>query len=576
MAKDFLSRVYFIDAPFTRSSNHLCDDLQLQNKLVSIEGGYLVAFCDKYSYIRKSDSLRVDLPIERVMNANYIIFRNPAHEGMNTLAFIDDFTYVNDSVTDVSFTVDYFSTFHHLISYGKCFINREHVLDDSLGLHTYPEGLETGIMINHRANRTNPSYKNNKALVPSTPCFIIALSDYYYKSGTLQRVNVIEGLPNGFGIYVFPYANLKNAYYMLDDMKNSGTIGAVSAFYMANQYMVFMTEESKSKDFKIAAPEPSWGDMSEHNETFNVLNCVENYDRFRYFTPSFKADFSNIDGYIPKNNKLFTYPYNYLEVHNNSGSMIRYRHSETYGYGQYSFIASAQNFNLNPIIKLSLANARGGEDKDKAITLGDFIQLPYPTDSYAIWALNNQGSIKARNFQQSTNQARGVMGVAKSAFSSGNPISGLLTAITGGVDLYIDHQNFVQQTLAMHEDQQAKRSQMAGTLGGSSVNFMRAAHTFTAAQKCITAEYARILDDYFTQYGYAVNRVGVPEINSRPYFNYVKTSDAIIHGKLPHKGKEQIADRLNAGVTIWHELERMYDYSVENPPQEGRSVYYDK
>lgn len=35
-------------------------------------------------------------------------------------------------------------------------------------------------------------------------------------------------------------------------------------------------------------------------------------------------------------------------------------------------------------------------------------------------------------------------------------------------------------------------------------------------------EYLKIIDDYFTRFGYKIERVKVPEINSRKVFNYIE------------------------------------------------------
>ena len=52
--------------------------------------------------------------------------------------------YVNDNMTDVYIKLDVFQTYQFDFQYKKCFVEREHVNDDTVGLHTVPENLETG------------------------------------------------------------------------------------------------------------------------------------------------------------------------------------------------------------------------------------------------------------------------------------------------------------------------------------------------------------------------------------------------------------------------------------------------
>ena len=52
--------------------------------------------------------------------------------------------YVNDEMTDIYINLDVFQTYQFDFIYKKSFVEREHVNNDSVGLHTVPEGLETG------------------------------------------------------------------------------------------------------------------------------------------------------------------------------------------------------------------------------------------------------------------------------------------------------------------------------------------------------------------------------------------------------------------------------------------------
>lgn len=77
---------------------------------------------------------------------------------------------------------------------------------------------------------------------------------------------------------------------------------------------------------------------------------------------------------------------------------------------------------------------------------------------------------------------------------------------------------------------------------------------------------ARILD-YITKYGYKVNSWEYLSdcINSRHYFNFVKTNVCNVKGsKVPNEYLEEIKEIFNRGVTIWHgENAKVNHYSVE-------------
>jgi hypothetical protein len=105
---------------------------------------------------------------------------------------------------------------------------------------------------------------------------------------------------------------------------------------------------------------------------------------------------------------------------------------------------------------------------------------------------------------------------------------------------------------------------------------------FSIKQKLIRAEYAKVIDDYFTMFGYKINEIkkpnvfeyieasGLPDI--RPAFNYIKTVNALPRNKSDTTMCDsvilaQISRILNNGITFWSSKTNMGDYSVDNSPQ---------
>ena len=80
----------------------------------------------------------------------------------------------------------------------------------------------------------------------------------------------------------------------------------------------------------------------------------------------------------------------------------------------------------------------------------------------------------------------------------------------------------------------------------------------------IKQEYAKIIDDFFSMYGYQVNSLKLPNITGRTNWNYVKTLECNIVGSLPESGVEELKEIFNNGVTIWHNPATFLDYSQSN------------
>lgn len=79
-------------------------------------------------------------------------------------------------------------------------------------------------------------------------------------------------------------------------------------------------------------------------------------------------------------------------------------------------------------------------------------------------------------------------------------------------------------------------------------------------------EYMRIIDNFFSRFGYKINRLKTPNITGRRYFNYVQvaSSDDVASGSIPQKYMKEINNAFRKGITIWHDHSKIGDYSVSN------------
>ena len=78
-----------------------------------------------------------------------------------------------------------------------------------------------------------------------------------------------------------------------------------------------------------------------------------------------------------------------------------------------------------------------------------------------------------------------------------------------------------------------------------------------------TPEMARIIDDYWTAYGYPINEITTPLLKSRSSWNYVKMSDCGFTGNVELEYLQGIRDIFNNGVTLWHTND-IGNYSLSN------------
>jgi hypothetical protein len=79
-------------------------------------------------------------------------------------------------------------------------------------------------------------------------------------------------------------------------------------------------------------------------------------------------------------------------------------------------------------------------------------------------------------------------------------------------------------------------------------------------------EYMAIVDNYFSKYGYKINRLKTPNVTGRRYFNYVEVapSDDACFGSIPEMYMDEIIKAFRKGITIWHDDSKIGDYTVSN------------
>ena len=108
-----------------------------------------------------------------------------------------------------------------------------------------------------------------------------------------------------------------------------------------------------------------------------------------------------------------------------------------------------------------------------------------------------------------------------------------------------------------------------GTISGNGYSTAMRLKRFTYVQRSIKGEYAKMIDDYFTMFGYKINRMGVPNRKARPHWTFIKTTNFQLIGSIPADDAQTIADLYNAGITWWRNGDEIGNYNLNNSPVGG-------
>ena len=71
------------------------------------------------------------------------------------------------------------------------------------------------------------------------------------------------------------------------------------------------------------------------------------------------------------------------------------------------------------------------------------------------------------------------------------------------------------------------------------------------------------VDSYFKQFGYATQKMLLPNLRTKTRYNFVKTIGANIVGSIPQNYLVQLRNIFDQGITLWH-VNDMYNYSLAN------------
>jgi hypothetical protein len=269
---------------------------------------------------------------------------------------------------------------------------------------------------------------------------------------------------------------------------------------------------------------------------------------------------SNLNGYTPKNKKLLYYPYQYLNVFTGEGNHIIYKYEDFDGAPTFRVITTlipGGNALLFAKNKLIIDSSESGADYQETLSINC-----YPT---CLWSINEYDAWRAVHGVAEMISASGtVIGAglgAAVALSAVNPLIGA-AALAGGAMA-------IANTMAkVSEAEKIQPSQHGGfsvqyTISGNMMN------TFFAEARSIKYMQAKRIDDYFEMYGYKTNEVKVPDLKSRPYWNYIKTANINITGNIPEEDKKKLRGIYDKGVTIWHDGNLFGDYTMNNHHNEA-------
>lgn len=501
--------------------------------------------------------------MEWLDTANYLSVQNQ-DDSTIYYGFITKVEYLNERNTRVYYRVDPIQTYQFTFDPGECFVEREHVRDDVRGLHCVPESLEIGRY-----------FYDKKTNIGNT--------------GQPAWVEVPYNNPENPDAKTAKVANYKFVTAVADTVVHPiGLKGSPLKFYVDETLVELNDRLSKMKDLSeiicmYMVPNSFISDSNKFHEY--GVECIEYSGNLPIPT--------KIGNYTPKNKKLLTYPYQFLTISNNSGNYMEYKYEDCPGNTFDYVVAGDMSPGGKPIL-IPYMQGQSVKIENRALaqslSLPPYPQIPVPTDSYAAWLAQNQNSISVSNLSSSLSQitsiGKGIGGTISSAIGGGlvggipGAVGGAVVGASSGIFNAIETNLQVKSVLAKQEDAKAMPNHVRG-LDSPDLIYQEGGYNFSAYNTHITEEFANIIDNYFSRFGYQINKIKIPDLTARERFTYIKTSGFTMkaYGSgLPNYAKEAFKNAFNNGVTIWNykhitwstvggekHLTGMFDYNSNNP-----------
>jgi hypothetical protein len=521
---------------------------------------------------------------EWLQNVNYGYYINQ-YQGAEQkfFFFIAQKNYNAKGVTELSIVIDVFQTWMFYTQFKPCMVERKHVENDTIGLNTYPEAFEMGDYISH--NRTEITEMKGDML------YCIALTPKGDDTGHIYGKQY-----SAFVYKMYDKDHIDLLATEINTIVDSGQGDSIAfLFTLPKGFFNWSGDGTTLVGSEV---------IYRITKNFNWLNATKDFS------------FNNVS-WTPFNNKMYTYPFNFITIKDNRGSNVVLKWELFSNLEDIQFFIDSV-FTHNPTFTITPVNY-----SNRSISLEDSLQTngyglcSWNNDNYASWYAQHQNSLVAQstnalsnyraNNQVSNNDNTNALenrdtSLYKGMINTGGGVVGnliggnfggaIMGGIQGGANAYLDYnqatrnadnswinsdilnrntyQNSIRNIMATIQDSKVQPNTAKGDTSSTGLDLARDTVTFFIEQTTIKPEFAQKIDMFFQMFGYQVNSLEVPNVRTRSKWNYLKTVNAVMTGitggkNVPLEDLKMLEDIFNNGITIWHDESYMYQYNVVNP-----------
>lgn len=540
-------------------------------------------------YYQRSNKgkLKVQRSYSTLYKCDYLSFINPDYENKRFYAFITGVNYIDDSTTEIEYIIDDVQTWLLDCTIPACYVERCHSSSDEIGDNMLPDSYELGEYVLNEFTWRNNSVRVADGISTRTLVIFQATFDFgvwcssgfvtkqapalFIKQGIYDNVSQYAVYSEDFG--AGSHADTGSALQMILSAIYNG-LGGVTIQDIVNIYIY--------PSIAILLDTANPISIGSQGGIYDNVYAVGGAGFDEVLLPSYP---STLDGYTPRNKKMLQYPFTLLHVVNNDGSAIdlkfeRFRESATYEIPtQLKALISGCSTGEAKIrfTPKQYLGEGSNYDYDLSLDSGSFPTVSMIGDQYLIYLAQNKNRIKNNYDMMLFNSANNIMTGAISDMHTVSELyaGGEAGALSGAGNMRNSQSyeafkstgasmiNQISNLHAQFKDMQIAPATCSG-ISGVGLAFQNGKRDFSISIKSIDRYHAKMIDDYFTMFGYPCRLVRTINLHCRNSFTYIKTIGCIIRGAVPETAKNNIENLFDSGIRFWSNYANIGDFSVNN------------
>lgn len=503
--------------------------------------------------------IKIAMPPKDAQEYNYLIYDN--NDGKNKhYCFITGVDFINYETALLHLEIDVFQEWQFTFAFTQCLIKRNTVRND-----------------NDYADLRTPDFMPCDAdfIVDCSPILrdldtrpYLVCTEFKTSDDRLfnQSITIIENVTLPF--YIICFGTIQElADYILNfpyhdiSLDTIVSVGRVSKAVISEKCIL---TNNHTGSVTLA------GSGSFNFRTFNALS--------KQRTLMLERADDIAETYIPYNNKLLTYPYNFARIET-VGNHLDLQWEDSY-FDDRDQIACTLHYTFTDCFKCYLMpygynqNTQIAEtyySYENAIEIPIAFTVPFSKDTF--YQFMNSNAVRIENERTANNvgyilgglEILGGLGLTALTEGAGSAIG--LGMITGGASqIFSSYKADSELTDEIEQQKKSRSAKMQGTVTPESLTL---GNNIWARWEwlSVSPDYAYTIDKYFAVYGYKLNRIRLPRLKNRQKWDYLQTEGCTVYNVTPNDHKLKLQSIFNNGVTIWHETTgRIGDYSsLYNP-----------